>query len=180
MDYMSPSAGTDLASAYSQPDMLSSSSPVPQRKVEPTQYSAEIPSPSDQVHAEPTNEDKRPIYNQSELLQDINSKSLKSQMEQLRKDMDEQQSANKIQYRQNYERNYSMYERYVKRKKDISRFIALALIIIFALSIHDIISHSLSEYINGINISPKREIGMKLAYPISILILYWTMKAFKI
>ena len=166
---MSPSAGTDLASAYSQPDMLSSPSSVPQRKVEPTQYSAEIPSPSptNQGHAEPANEDRQPIYNQGELLQDINSKSLRSQMDQLRKDIDEQQNANKVHYRQNYERN-SMYDRYVKRKKDVSRFIALALIIIFALSIHDIISHSLSEYINGINISPKREIGMKLAYPISI------------
>ena len=100
-------------------------------------------------------------------------------MEQLRKDMEEQQNANKLQYKQNYERS-SMYDKYVKRKKDVSRFIALALIIIFALSIHDIISHSLSEYINGINISPKREIGMKLAYPVSILVLYWTMKAFKI
>ena len=179
MDYMSPSAGTDLASAYSQPDMLSSSSPVSQSKVEPTQYSAEIPSPIKHDHAEPANEDKQPIYNQSELLQDINSKSLRNQMEQLRRDMDEQQNANKLQYKQNYER-YSMYDRYVKRKKDVSRFIALALIIIFELSIHDIISHSLSEYINGINISPKREIGMKLAYPILILVLYWTMKAFKI
>ena len=178
MDYMSPSAGTDLASAYSQPDMLSS--PVPQRKVEPTQYSAEIPSQTIASHAEPAaNDDKQPIYNQSELLQDINSKSLKNQMEQLRKDMEEQQNANKLQYKQNYERS-SMYDKYVKRKKDVSRFIALALIIIFALSIHDIISHSLSEYINGINISPKREIGMKLAYPVSILVLYWTMKAFKI
>lgn len=179
MDYMSPSAGTDLASAYSQPDMLSSPSDIPQQKVEPTQYSSEIPSASDNNSRESVAINKQPIYDQSELLQDINSKSLKTQMEQLRKEMVEQQNANKLQYKQNYEKN-SMYDRYVKRTKDISRFICLALIIIFALSMHDIISNSLSEYINNINISPKREIGMKLAYPIAILLVYWTMKAFKI
>jgi hypothetical protein len=179
MDFMSPSAGTDLASAYSQPDMLSSSSPVLEQKVEPAQYSAEIPATSQNNSPEPANNDRQPVYNQSELLQDINSKSLKSQMEQLRKDMEEQQHSSKLQYKQNYERN-SIYDKYVKRKKDISRFLCLALIIIFALSIHDIISHSLSDYINSINITPKREIGMKLAYPVGIIVVYWTMKAFKI
>lgn len=183
MDYMmsSGAGGTDLASAYSQPsDILTSSGPPSQQTIEPIQYSAEIPP--NQKTVNPTESaivPEKPMYNQSELLQDINQKSLKSQMELLRKEMQDQQKANKLQYKESYERN-SMYDRYVKRKKDITRFICLALIIIFALSTHEILSNLLTEYIDSINISPRRALGMKFAYPIGIMILYWTMKAFKL
>jgi len=191
MEYMmsSPGAGTDLASAYSQPsDVLASTLPSEQ-KVEPIQYSAEIPpssasnnSPNTMIHQkvspiEPVSD--KQIYDQSELLQDINQKGLKSQMEILRKEMHDQQNANRLQYKESYERN-SVYDKYVKRRKDISRFICLALIIIFAISTHDIVSKLLIEYIDSINISPTRAIGMRLTYPIGIVILYWTMKAFKL
>lgn len=197
MDFMSASGGTDLASAYSQPDMLSSSPSVaPQQSVEPIQYSAEIP-PSTQGQRQGQHQGQhqgqrqsqsqsseqpseyQPTYNQSELLQDINTKTLKSQMELLRKEMEDQKNATQLQYKENFERN-SMYDRFVKRRKDVSRFICLALIIVFALSTHDIISNALSEYINSINITPRRELGMKLTYPIGVLALYWSMKAFKV
>lgn len=187
----SPGAGTDLASAYSQPsEVLASTLPLEQ-KVEPIQYSSEIPpssapnnSPNTMIHQkqkvspiEPVGD--KQIYDQSELLQDINQKGLKSQMEILRKEMLDQQNANRLQYKESYERN-SVYDKYVKRKKDVSRFICLALIIIFAISTHDIVSKLLIEYIDSINISPTRALGMRLTYPIGIVILYWTMKAFKL
>ena len=194
MDFTSISAGTDLASAYSQPDLfdahVSSSTDKHQQAVRPVEYSTEIPEAKadistarhTKVHQEGQGQGQGQgqahLYNQSEFLEDMNQNNLKDQMNVLRKEMAEQKNANKLQYKENYIRN-SMYDRVLKTTNDVFRFICLAMIIIFALAFHEIISKTLNRYIDSINVSPKREFAMQMSYPVAILLLYWTLKSMR-
>lgn len=193
MEYMSGSGGTDLAAAYGVPDTMASGATGLQnfggeQEVRSVEYSSEIPEEKPSVYGsrpsivnQTTNAQPKPsepMYNQSELLQDINQKALKEQMQMLKEEIDQQKVANRLQYKENYERN-SIYDKYSKRVKDVFRFLSLSFIIMFALGMHDVLSNSLNDYVDSIDVTPNRAIGMRLAYPVIVLLLYWSFKAYK-
>lgn len=191
MEYMNGSGGTDLAAAYGSPDTMTSTASAFQtatageQQVRPSmEYSPEISNDKPVNYSRSTSmnqarqEPEGPMYNQSELLQDINQKALKDQMELLKQEINQQKVANKLQYKESYEKN-SIYDKYSKRTKDVFRFLSLSMIIIFALAMHDIVAPSLKDYIESIDVTQNRALGMRLAYPFAILILYWSLKAYK-
>lgn len=178
--FMSGSAGTDLNSAYSNDSFAPTSGNFtkeqPAASTPPVQYSPEIPKDDASPRKEVNTVEQAPIYNQSDLLQDINNNDLKAQMNTLRKEIQQQRNVNKLEYKDNYERN-SLYDRFMKRKADVYRFVCLSMIIVFALATHELASKTLSEYINSINVTPKRAFAMQISYPILILLIYWTFKS---
>ena len=58
------------------------------------------------------------------------------------------------------------------------RFFSISLIIVLALSMHEIFSEFVKEYIDSNDLSKNKEITLKFLYPISIFILAWGIKVF--
>lgn len=186
MDLYNLNIGTDLDQAYSEPSQVDITSldykSAPVRNVE---YSPDLPAPSktsvqkiENDNSARTNDGSgEMIYNQSELLQNINDAKLKQQMDVLKQELDEHKKNQKLQYKESYERR-SIYDRFVRKQREMIRFVSISLIIIFALSVHDILSSSLKTYISNMDISRNRELAMRLSYPFSIFLCSWMIKVF--
>ena len=74
--------------------------------------------------------------------------------------------------------NESIIDRYIKRKKDVLKLFSLALLILLALSLNDVIKTYLGKYILGNDITEKNEMYLRLAIPLTIYFVIWTIKAF--
>jgi len=180
--------GTDLFSAYSEPESINvnqydfdqrvanvSYSPEIEPQTQPIQEPQQVQQPIQQVQQQPPS--KSMIYNQSELLQDINESALKEQMHVLKQEIETQKKQQQMQYRENYEKK-SLVDAIFNKKKEMIRFFSIALIIVLALSMHEIFSEFVKEYIDSNDLSKNKEITLKFLYPISIFILAWGIKVF--
>ena len=180
--------GTDLFSAYSEPESINvnqydfdqrvanvSYSPEIEPQTQPIQEPQQVQQPIQQMQQQPPS--KSMIYNQSELLQDINESALKEQMHMLKQEIDTQKKQQQMQYRENYEK-ISLIDAIFNKKKEMIRFFSIALIIVLALSMHEIFSEFVKEYIDSNDLSKNKEITLKFLYPISIFILAWGIKVF--
>lgn len=185
---MNAGMGTDLFSAYSEPESINvnqydfdqrvanvSYSPEIEPQTQPIQEPQQVQQPIQQVQQQPPS--KSMIYNQSELLQDINESALKEQMHVLKQEIETQKKQQQMQYRENYEKK-SLVDAIFNKKKEMIRFFSIALIIVLALSMHEIFSEFVKEYIDSNDLSKNKEITLKFLYPISIFILAWGIKVF--
>lgn len=64
------------------------------------------------------------------------------------------------------------------KKKEVWKFLQMALIVVLALALHHIIEHYLKYYINNTDLSFERELFLRLLYPIAIIFLLWNFKVF--
>lgn len=64
------------------------------------------------------------------------------------------------------------------KKKEVWKFLQLALIVVLALSLHHLIEHYLKYYINNTDLSFERELFIRLLYPLAIIFLMWNFKVF--
>jgi len=185
---MNAGMGTDLFSAYSEPESINvnqydfdqrvanvSYSPEIEPQTQPIQEHQQVQQPIQQVQQQPPS--KSMIYNQSELLQDINESALKEQMHVLKQEIETQKKQQQMQYRESYEKK-SLIDAIFNKKKEMIRFFSIALIIVLALSMHEIFSEFVKEYIDSNDLSKNKEITLKFLYPISIFILAWGIKVF--
>ena len=74
--------------------------------------------------------------------------------------------------------NESIIDRYIKRKKDVLKLFSLALLILLALSLNDVIKTYLGKYILGNDITEKNEMYLRLAIPLVIYFVIGSIKAF--
>tara|TARA_Y100000389_G_scaffold116242_1_gene113398 strand:- start:6294 stop:6857 length:564 start_codon:yes stop_codon:yes gene_type:complete len=185
---MNAGMGTDLFSAYSEPESINVNqydfdqrvenvrySPDIQPQTQPIQESQHIQQPTQQLQQQPPS--KSMIYDQSELLQDINESALKEQMHVLKQEIETHKKKQQMQYRENYEKK-SLIDAIFNKKKEMIRFFSIALIIVLALSMHEIFSEFIKEYIDSNDLSKNKEIALKFLYPISIFIIAWGIKVF--
>lgn len=63
------------------------------------------------------------------------------------------------------------------RRRDILKLVILSMLIVFAVSLHDAVSHVLKKYIMENDISDKSETMLRFAYPLVILLFIWIAKA---
>ena len=185
---MNAGMGTDLFSAYSEPESINVNQYDFDQRVSNVNYSPDI-EPQTQPIQEPQQvqqtqqvqqqpiQSKSMMYNQSELLQDINESALKEQMHVLKQEIETQKKQQQVQYRENYEKK-SLIDAIFNKKKEMIRFFSIALIIVLALSMHEIFSEFVKEYIDSNDLSKNKEITLKFLYPISIFILAWGIKVF--
>ena len=185
---MNAGMGTDLFSAYSEPESINVNQYDFDQRVSNVNYSPDI-EPQTQPIQEPQQvqqtqqvqqqpiQSKSMMYNQSELLQDINESALKEQMHLLKQEIETQKKQQQVQYRENYEKK-SLIDAIFNKKKEMIRFFSIALIIVLALSMHEIFSEFVKEYIDSNDLSKNKEITLKFLYPISIFILAWGIKVF--
>ena len=71
----------------------------------------------------------------------------------------------------------SMVDRYVKSKKDVYKLFVMALLVLLALSMNDIVKYYLSKYIMNNDLTNNNELYLRISIPLSVLFLIWTMKA---
>ncbi len=69
----------------------------------------------------------------------------------------------------------SYFDKLVARKKEVFKFIHSALIIVFALAIHFLVSHYFDHYLKHNDVSFEREIILRVLYPISIIFIAWNI-----
>ena len=183
--------GTDLYSAYSEPETVDVNNFDFDKKASNVEYSPEFstnteyPEQQSQQQQQPMMQqqppqqiiqDKSAIYNQSELLQNINEADLKNQMNVLKKEIENQKRSNQLQYKDSYERK-SLFDRFLSKKREMIRFVSIALIIIFSLSMHQTMSEILKEYLENTNISRNKEVLIKFMYPVALFLVAWIIKA---
>lgn len=193
---MNTQFGTDLFSAYSEPDTIDVNNFDFDKKVSNVEYSpnvsADYPEPEQQQQQQHQQQqhqpqeqqqlprqimqDKSSVYNQSELLQNINETELKNQMMVLKKEIENQKRSKQIEYKDSYEKK-SMFDRIFSKQREMIRFFSIALIIVFALSMHQTLSEMLSDYLENTNLSRNKETLIKFMYPVSLFVLAWIIKA---
>ena len=190
---MNAGMGTDLFSAYSEPESMNVNEFDFDKRVSNIEYSPSIEPQTQQIQAqhEPPQFQQEPqqvqhqqpiqsksmIYNQSELLQDISENTLKEQMNILKQEIDSQKKHQQMQYRESYEKK-SLVDVIFSKKKEMIRFFSISLIVVLALSMHEIFSGFVKEYIENNDLSKNKELSLKFLYPLVIFILAWGIKVF--
>ena len=71
----------------------------------------------------------------------------------------------------------SMVDRYVRSKRDVAKLFVMALLVLLALSMNDIVKYYLGKYIMNNDLTNNNELYLRLSVPLSVLLLIWTMKA---
>jgi ABC-type bacteriocin/lantibiotic exporter with double-glycine peptidase domain len=177
-------AGTDLLSAYSEPvNVEVSNIDFSLKPVKSVEYSATIddqPRHSQQRMPKQENEQEQQtmIYDQSELLQNINDSKLKEQMKVLKEEIEQQKVTQQLKYRENYEKT-SFIDSFIMKKREMARFVSVSLIIIFALSLHSTISEIITEYIDANDLTKNKILIIKFMYPLLILLMAWVLKTLR-
>jgi hypothetical protein len=77
------------------------------------------------------------------------------------------------------ESQYSSYfDNIVTKRKDILKIIVFSTSIVFAISLHSVIQFWLQEVSISNEFGFKQELGIRVLYPVSVLLLIWLFKAF--
>lgn len=72
----------------------------------------------------------------------------------------------------------NLIDRFVSKKKDVVKLILISLTIVLAFSLHYVIHDLLKAYLMNSILTPTQELLTKLAYPVTILLVIWTIKVF--
>lgn len=72
----------------------------------------------------------------------------------------------------------SYVDKLMAKKKELGRILQFALIIMLGLSLHYIVDHYLKNYISEHDLSPERQLFLRLLYPFAVLFLLWNLKVF--
>jgi len=65
----------------------------------------------------------------------------------------------------------------VTRKRDVLKMVAIAVIILLAMSIHHVVDFGLKEFIMSNDFTFKQELGFRVLYPFAVLFVLWNIKA---
>lgn len=72
----------------------------------------------------------------------------------------------------------NLIDRFVSKKKDVIKLVLISLTIVLAFSLHYVIHDALKAYLMNSILTPSLELMTKLAYPVTILLVIWTIKVF--
>lgn len=163
--------GTDLYQAYEQgyPSMQSNPSPpqsldindysindtdTPQLTQSATTQQISIPTPQDHVY------DASSTFKEAQLQQQL------SQLQGKLKQTESKQNTD------------SMFDRFVSKKKDVLKLVTMSLTVLLAISSHYVMTDLIRNYIANNDLTGNQEFTTKIAYPLTVLLLIWTLKVF--
>lgn len=167
--------GTELYQAYDQgfPSMQSNQSPPPPQSLDINDFSindTDTPqltqSATTQQQSIPNHQDH--IYDPSATFKEA---QLQQQLSQLQGKLKQQS----IESKQN---NDSMFDRFVSKKKDVLKLVTMALTVLLAISSHYVMTDLIRNYIANNDLTGNQEFTTKIAYPLTVLLLIWTLKVF--
>ena len=112
-----------------------------------------------------------PTYNANQFNQYFNNEQkMVSMMNELR-----QRQAAAVAASSSSQSSTNYFDKLASKKKDLMKFLHSAFIIIFALSVHFLLSHYFSWYLENRDVSFERELILRLLYPIGILFIAWNI-----
>lgn len=71
-----------------------------------------------------------------------------------------------------------LYDRYISKKKDVFKLLNIAFTVLFAISLHFVLGDLIKSYLRNNDYSYNKETMIKFAYPLSVLLVLWSMKVF--
>lgn len=71
----------------------------------------------------------------------------------------------------------SLWDRMADKRSDVMRLVVISFVIVFALSVHGIITHYLNDYVSRSSVSDALEMAIRFSYPLIVLVLIWIMKS---
>ena len=112
--------------------------------------------------------------------QQDNTQEVDAVIEKMQERIDKQKKINELkeEMKKTKSNNDSIIDRYLKKKKDVLKLFALALLILLALSMNDLIKTYLGKYLLSNDLTDKNEMYLRLSIPLTIYFVIWTMKAF--
>jgi uncharacterized membrane protein YcjF (UPF0283 family) len=72
----------------------------------------------------------------------------------------------------------SVIDRYISKKKDVMKLIIMAFTVLLGLSLHYLITDLIRNYIASNDLTMNQEFITKFAYPVTIVLIIWTLKVF--
>tara|TARA_B100000963_G_C22624969_1_gene671871 strand:+ start:2034 stop:2531 length:498 start_codon:yes stop_codon:yes gene_type:complete len=119
------------------------------------------------------------VYNQPQQ-QESGTQEVDAVIEKMQERIDKQKKINELkeEMKKTKTNNDSIIDRYLKKKKDVLKLFALALLILLALSMNDLIKTYLGKYLLSNDLTDKNEMYLRLSVPLTIYFVIWTMKAF--
>lgn len=193
--------GTDLSSAYGSPLMSRGGSMFEEEDAMPTQIPIPpkkqqevMPKPLQQVQAQQQN----PIMQQLATMQETQQKHMEKPKQPAISQQQFDAAMFNRQFDQYHQPQYllpqakpqmqqqpqfiitepSYWDRLSSKKKETTKFIQSALIILFAISLHFVIDFVLKHYLEMYDISWNRELLIRILYPLGILFIAWNIIAF--
>jgi uncharacterized membrane protein YcjF (UPF0283 family) len=163
--------GTDLFQAYEQ---TSPSNPMMNSPPPPMSDASENVDHSHNhnhnVEVEQVQQMAKPINtNQDSYF--TSEPSLQEQLQQLQIELNNQKKQKK---------HDNIVDKYISKKKDVLKLFLMALTILLAFSMHYLIIDLIKNYSLTNDLSSGRELFVKLAYPVSVLMIIWTIKVINI
>lgn len=72
----------------------------------------------------------------------------------------------------------SLYDRFLSKKKDVFKLLAISLTILLAMSTHFVMLDLIRNYLNNNDLSRGRETLVRMGYPLGVLFVLWSLKVF--
>lgn len=79
---------------------------------------------------------------------------------------------------ENNKNQVSYFDRLWAKRRDVIKLIIFSLVILLALSFHDVTTHYLKQYFEDTMLSPTKEFLLRLVYPLIVLIALWNIRVF--
>ena len=71
-----------------------------------------------------------------------------------------------------------LYDRYLSKKKDVFKLMSIALTVLFAISVHFVMGDLIKSYLRNNDFSYNKEVLLKFSYPMTVLLMLWSLKVF--
>lgn len=71
-----------------------------------------------------------------------------------------------------------LYDRYLSKKKDVFKLMGIALTVLFAISLHFVMGDLIKSYLRNNDFSYNKEMLLKFSYPMTVLLMLWSLKVF--
>ena len=73
--------------------------------------------------------------------------------------------------------NETFWDRLANKKWEVFKLFVMALIVMLGLSLHGVANHYVDKYIGGAFLTNMQELAVRCAYPVSIILFIWIVKA---
>lgn len=176
--------GTDLNQAYEQipssqnfnngfqfneeiPDKIQT-----EQVIEPVRQNEPITS-NEQIPNQPTH-----IYDSTSMFKEI---QMNDQIMRLQNQIKQHNNNNTKQEQTHTSDVYqqdSVIDRYISKKKDVMKLVIMSFTVLLGLSLHYLITDIVRNYIASNDLTMNQEFFTKCAYPVTIVLLIWTLKVF--
>ena len=158
--------GTDLFQAYEQASVpLQPTNMIEMEKpIDDTPKETVNMQPS---HPIPQTRGNDIVYEQESFLHE---QSLQQQLAHLQNELAMQKKTQK--------QEINIIDRFISKKKEVIKLVLIALTILLAFSSHYLVVDLIKNYLNNTVLSGTQEMLTKVAYPVTVLLMMWTIKVF--